>query len=433
MRLLYVIVGYGAEHIGYEMHREIAQEIMARGHSYTIWALTHSKHMRNRTPETIEDGIPIVRAVCAGPKYLDLINRLATPIFKFPWFLTALSRLVAFLWNHRDYDLVIAEGAFPIGAIVYLATRIVRLPFIMYINGADFIANQQANYGYARYALVRWFLRRAYQSARLLKAESPYGAESTIALGCPPEKMTLVQRNIGRCCYPPEDRDLATYRRQARERVGAAFHITAPRLILASGRLLPIKGFDLLIRALPHVVERAGDVQVLFLGPNRVDTRLGNYQQVLTQLAQELGVADRIVFAGSVAYDQVRDFVAAADVVAIPSRQDSGNKLVMEAAAVATPFVATHTAGNARWAPEWDCGLIINPEAVQEMADGLVRLLCDPVAARRMGQNGLRFAAMFHPARVAERTLWLCECAVQRESPPQELREFNTLLHPNLS
>jgi glycosyltransferase involved in cell wall biosynthesis len=156
----------------------------------------------------------------------------------------------------------------------------------------------------------------------------------------------------------------------------------------------------------------------------------GNYQKYLEDLADRLGVAGRIVYAGSVPYDQVRDYLAAADVVSVPSVQDSGNKLVMEAAAVATPFVATRTAGNALWAPEWRCGLIVEPRAPEELAQALIRVLSDPAAARRMGENGLKFAQQFSPDKVAERTIWLCECALRQAPLPAELRHFDSLLHP---
>ena len=293
MRLLYTISGYGEEHLGYEMHRELAQEIIARGHAYSILALSRARHMRGRSTAAVEDGIPVYRAVCSGKTHFDIINRLTTPIFKFPWFVTALWEIVAFLFIHRDYDLVIAEGAFPFGAMIYLATRVIRLPFVVYVHGGDFIANQEANYGYARYRLARWLMRRAFNAAQLVRAESLYGAGKAIELGCPPEKMALVQRNIGRCCYPPTAQTLDVYRGAARERLRQRFKVTAPRLIVTVGRLLPIKGFDDLIRALPRIIAELGDTAVLHLGPNRIDTRFGNYQKYLEDLATQLGVGDR--------------------------------------------------------------------------------------------------------------------------------------------
>lgn len=430
MKILYAIVGYGEEHLGYEMHRELAQAIIARGHSYTILALAHAKHMRHRQALAIEDGIPIYRVICAGRKHLDAINRIATPLFKFPWFLTSLWRIGMFLRAHHDYDLIIAESAFPMGGMIYLATRLVRLPYIEYVNGADFIANPAANYGYARFAFARALARAGYRAARLVRAESPYGARMAIELGCPPEKMTLVQRNIGECCFLPRAVDVENFRRAAREKIRARFNLNAPNLIVTVGRLLPIKGFDDLIRALPQIIARAGDTQILLLGPNRNDTKFGNYQTYLEKLARELNVADRITFAGPVPYDAVREFLAAADVVAVPSVQDSGNKLVMEAAAVATPFVSTWTAGNAQWAPEWNCGIIVDPRSPEQLANALTPVLTHREMARQMGANGLKFAEQFSASQVAERTIALCQAALEPAPLPQELRELNSLLHP---
>lgn len=432
LRILYAISGYGEEHLGYEMHRELAQEIIARGHEYSILALSRQRHMSGRPKAGIEDGIPVYRLVCSGKPYLDLINKLTTPIFQFPWFVPALWQIASFLSSHRNYDLIIAEGAYPFGAMIYLATRIVGMPFIVYVHGGDFIANQEANYGYGRFRLARWFMRKAFHAAKLVRAESLYGAEKAIELGCPPEKMALVQRNIGVCCYPPAGISLGAYRRDAAERIRQKYGINSRRLIVTVGRLLPIKGFDDLVRALPIIVQALGDTQILHLGPNRNDTVVGNYQKHLEQLASQLGVGDRIIYAGSVPYDQVRDFLAAADVVAVPSVQDSGNKLVMEAAAVGTPFVATRTSGNALWTPEWHCGLIVEPRAPDELAHALIDILSDPATGRRMGMNGLGFADEFSPDKVAERTIMLCQSALNGQPLPHDLVELASLLHPSL-
>lgn len=430
MKILYVIAGYGPEHLGYEISRELAQEISARGHSYSIFALARARDMRGRRTEAVEEGVPIHRAVCAGYKYLDAINALTVPLFKYPWFLPALYQLVRYLRQHPEFEIVIAEGAYPMGALVYLATRLTPRPYIVNVAGGDFIANEQAQYGYGRFGAVRWMLRRVLRHSSFVRPESPYGAMRCLQLGCPPEKLALVQRNIARCTFLPHGADSEAYRARARVEICARLGITAPRLILTVGRLLPIKGFDDLLRGLPQILAGSGNTHIVHVGPNRNDPKLGDYQAYLERLAQELGIASNLTFAGAVPLEQVRDFLAAADVVAIPSVEEGGNKIVMESAAVATPFVATATAGTPDWAREWGCGLIVPPRAPDQMAAALIELLNHPTRAREMGRAGMRFAEQFRTDIVADRILKISACALAGQALPTDLQQPSGLLHP---
>jgi glycosyltransferase involved in cell wall biosynthesis len=211
--------------------------------------------------------------------------------------------------------------------------------------------------------------------------------------------------------------------------VSARFGLGTERLVVTVGRLLPIKGFDVLVRALPAIAA-AFDVRLLHVGPNRTDSRIGDYQRHLETLGRERDVANRMIFAGAVPLEEVRDLLAAADVAVVPSLEEGGNKTLIEAAAVGTPFVATRTSGNAEWAKEWAAGLIVEPGSAEALSRAVVMLLGDTVRAEAMGANGVRFAAHFATDRVAERMLALCRCAATREPLPADLREPHDLLHP---
>lgn len=430
MRILYAITGYGDEHLGGAIHPELAREILARGHTYEVFAAAHQRDMAGRSADAVEDGVTVHRAVCAGRTHLDLVNSLFRPAFRFPWFLPCLVGFVRFLRARPRYDVIVAESAYPLGAIAYLATRLVRQTFIVSVTGGDFIASDEANYGYARYAMARLLMRRAFATAAIVRTVSPYAAEPVRRLGCPPEKLAVLQRNIARGAFLPAGVDREAYRGDARERLFPRFDLAAGPLVVAVGRLLPIKGFDDLFRALPEVAASVPDVRLLLVGPNRIDERLGDYQKYLEGLAGQLGVRERIVFGGALSQEDVRDCLVAADVVAIPSVEEGGNKIVLEAAAVGTPFVATRAAGTPDWAREWGCGLIVEPCAPGELAGALVQALSDPDSAAAMGRSGRRFAELFRPEVVAARLLDLCRCAAESAPLTEDLRLPQAVLRP---
>ena len=428
MRILYVIGGYGEEHLGGAIHRELALEIRARGHDYQIVVPAQRESEKGPGAEAFEDEVPVHRLACGGRSTLDLVNRLGQPVFHFPWFLTFAHRLDRFLKSRPRFDVLIAEGAFPFGAIAWLATRRSRTPYLVSVLGGDFLANAAANYGYARYALPRYLMRASFRGAAIIRAISPYAGDRAVALGCHRERLALVQRNIARDTFLPEGVDHREFRRNARRRVGERFALEGARLVVTVGRLLPIKGFDDLVRAIPGIVASSGDVRVIHVGPNRADSRLGDYERHLGGIARTLGVGPRLAFAGAVSLEGVREFLAAADVAAVPSIEEGGNKTLLEAAAAGTPFVVTRTTGNADWARSWNCGIIVEPSSPAELATAIARLLRDPAEADAMGKNGVRFANEFRTGRVADRMLALCCVAAEGAALPEDLRVPKELL-----
>jgi glycosyltransferase involved in cell wall biosynthesis len=110
-------------------------------------------------------------------------------------------------------------------------------------------------------------------------------------------------------------------RRAARARLGIAEH--AP-VVGAIGRLVPTKGFDLLIRAMAAVPEAT--LLVVGDGPRRA---------ALARLAREVGVHGQVVFAGATSYP--REMLSAMDVFAAPSTQETFGMAVLEALAAGLP------------------------------------------------------------------------------------------------
>ena len=422
MRILYVLGGYGERHIANEVHREFASEVIARGHDYRLFALAREREVAGGDPDASQDDVPVHRAVCAGRLLPDLVNAATRPVLHFPWFASGLFGLVSFLRKAALFDLIVADNAYPLGAMVSLATRVVPTPFLASLSGGDFIANRVAGYGYGRYAAARVLMRDAFKRASAVRALSPHAAAGGRRLGCPADKLAVIQRNIPAAAFPPKGVDVDAYRRSAREAAARRFGFESRRVIVAVGRLIPIKGFDDLLRAVPAVAARFEDVTVVHAGPNRRDEALGDYQTHLESLARQLGIGARVTFAGPLPNAAVRDLLAAADVVAVPSLEEGGNRIVMESAAVGSPFVATRTSGDWDWSRDGRCGLSVEPAAPAELAEALARILGQPELARTMGQAGRAAAEQFRSGPIVERFLRLCVAAVNRE-PLENLGE----------
>jgi phosphatidylinositol alpha-1,6-mannosyltransferase len=159
-------------------------------------------------------------------------------------------------------------------------------------------------------------------------------------------------------------------------------------VILCTARLVPRKGQDTLIRALPWVRRAVPDAVLLLVGD-------GPYAPALRRLAFDEGVLDSVVFAGGHPHHALPAFYAAADAFAMPCRtrkrglEVEGLGIVyLEAAASGLPVVAGDSGGAPDTVREGETGHVVDGNSVAATADRLIRLLRDPALARAMGAKG---------------------------------------------
>ena len=171
---------------------------------------------------------------------------------------------------------------------------------------------------------------------------------------------------------------------EVRRRLGLA---DRPVVVCVS-RLVPRKGQDVLIRALPAVRARVPDAALLLVGGGPDAPRL-------QRLAAEHGVADDVVLTGSVPWGELPAHYDAGDVFAMPCRTRRGGLEVeglgivfLEASATGLPVVAGRSGGSPDAVLDGETGTVLDGRSVQGVAAALVGYLTDPVRASRTGEAG---------------------------------------------
>ncbi|MDA0340198.1 MAG: glycosyltransferase [Proteobacteria bacterium] len=152
------------------------------------------------------------------------------------------------------------------------------------------------------------------------------------------------------------------------------------KVIVALGRLHRNKAFDVLIRSLAEVPDA-----VLWLAGD------GPEEGALKALARDVGVIDRVRFLGW--RDDTADLIAAADILACPSRHEPLGNVVIEAWAQAKPVVAAASDGPKHLITEGQNGLLCPIDAPQALALALRRVAETPALAALLGAGG---EAAFH-------------------------------------
>ncbi|OBI33298.1 glycosyl transferase [Mycobacterium sp. E1386] len=157
-----------------------------------------------------------------------------------------------------------------------------------------------------------------------------------------------------------------------------------PRIV-SVGRLVPRKGFETLIRALPRV---PGAELVIVGGPARADLADDVQAQQLQHLAARLGVDDRVRLQGGVARDEMPALLRSADVVACTPWYEPFGIVPLEAMACGVPVVATAVGGIRDTVVDDVTGRLVPPKDPGRLADAIATLLDDGPRRRAMGESG---------------------------------------------
>ena len=170
--------------------------------------------------------------------------------------------------------------------------------------------------------------------------------------------------------------------------VRQAYDLVDRPTVVCVSRLVPRKGQDRLIDALPAVRSAVPDVRLLLVGA-------GRYRDDLARRARDAGVADAVVFTGGVSHADLPAHYAAGDVFAMPCRTRRGGLDVeglgivfLEASAAGLPVLAGDSGGAPDAVLEGETGYVVDGRDVAAIAQRLVDLLRDAPLRARLGAAG---------------------------------------------
>lgn len=168
------------------------------------------------------------------------------------------------------------------------------------------------------------------------------------------------------------------------------------RYVLAIGRLVHQKAFDILLEAFGS--DRLADLSLLIAGD-------GAERQRLEAIVAELGLQDRVRFLGSVNRKRVPGLLAGARALTLPSRYEPFGIALLEAMAAGVPAVATATDGMIEFAHDGENALLVPPENPDALAAAIARIDADDELRQRLIREGRKTAAELTWSRIADQYL----------------------------
>jgi glycosyltransferase involved in cell wall biosynthesis len=206
------------------------------------------------------------------------------------------------------------------------------------------------------------------------------------ALGYPLRQLRVVRNGVDierirRCSMSNDERR----RFRAQHRVPSADLVAT-----CVARVDPVKNHQLLIRAVAHAARQGIRVALICAGGSDPGHRA--YAEELRRLADELGVADRILWLGH--SDEVSQWLAASDVVVLASRMEAGPRSLVEAAAAGLPLVASCVGGIPEIVIPARTGYLFSQDDPEECARVLVRLAGNEAERRALGTQARRLVEL---------------------------------------
>ncbi|MFF8876347.1 glycosyltransferase family 4 protein [Streptomyces flaveolus] len=235
--------------------------------------------------------------------------------------------------------------------------------------------------GWAQLPAARQLLRRIGESTDTITYLGEYTRSRIAGALTPRAAARMVQ-------LPPGVDEKTFHPDSGGDEVRARLGLTDRPVVVCVSRLVPRKGQDTLIRAMPRILAAEPDAVLLTVGG-------GPYEKDLRRLAQDTGVAASVRFTGAVPWAELPAHYGAGDVFAMPCRTRRGGLDVeglgivyLEASATGLPVVAGDSGGAPDAVLDGETGWVVRGGDVAQTADRVTTLLADPELRRRMGERG---------------------------------------------
>lgn len=347
----------------------VSRELAARGHDVTVYttdALNSKERVKER--EEVIDGIKIKR-------FRNLSNDIAYNQHLF----TSAGMIPAIRSDLKYFDIIhLHEYRTIHNVIVHYYAKKLSIPYLLQAHGAipRVAAKQRLKHIYDAIWGYK-LLRDASSVIALTEAE----AEQYHRMGIGEDKIRIVPNGVD----PVEFANLPQ-REEFRTKYGLNEN---EKIILYLGRIHQTKGVDLLVRAFASLAREIDSAKLVIVGQDE------GCLCELTELAQDLGVSDKILFTGPI-YDRNRlEAYVGADVFVTPSFLGFPITFV-EACACGTPIITTQKGDSLDWIHN-QVGYVVSYDE-NELRDAMVKVLTSRDLAQQFGENAGRL--------VRERFTW---------------------------
>ena len=377
----------------------IARGVAARGHEVHVVLPWHPRLARG----PVEHGIrfhPFRYAPLAGLNVFGYAGALRADVrLRLSAYAVAPLALVAG-WRKarsvaRTYGATVIHGHWVVPSGAIAAAACPHLPLVVSLHGSDVYVAERS-------PIARRVAGAVLRRSGFVTASSDDLRTRAISLGAAPERSETVPYGVDTDRFHPDSAA------RARRRAELGLTDAAP-LLFTAGRFVRKKGFEYLIDAAARLSSGWPALRLVIGGG-------GDLDRDLRERAARQGIAEHVVFPGVLGHDEVAEYLAAADLIIVPSvRDDSGNvdglpNVVMEALASGTALVTTAAGGIGAVAHDNRNAALVAERDVEGLASRISELLRSPETRARLGEQARKDVIANHgwprAAEAFERAYW---------------------------
>ncbi|MCA8990578.1 MAG: glycosyltransferase [Planctomycetaceae bacterium] len=259
----------------------------------------------------------------------------------------SVRRLVDRTLKEFQPDAVLSYFAHPDGQVGLQAAQQMGIPSAVIVGGSDVLVLPNHP---KRGQIVR---RVLHETTRIITVSDGL-REKCIELGCAPDAVRTIYQGVETDVFFQADKQAARAERNIPQDA---------EVLVWVGRMVSIKGLDLLIDAFQRVCAQRPQARLYLLGD-------GPSRQEVEQQAKRLGIEDKVTCIGSVGHDQIADWYRAADLCVLSSHSEGLPNVLRESLACGTPFVSTDV-GSIREIADEKYSLLVQERDPQQFANAI--------------------------------------------------------------
>jgi phosphatidyl-myo-inositol dimannoside synthase len=315
---------------------------------------------------------PVHRLKCIRPFLRSAYSRAG--LYRFHEIASALmliTKTVLLAFRYRVKAICIADDE-TVGWLAAPSRYFLLRRTLIYCHGDDLSCEEKA--------ISR--RRRWLRLADRIVSANQYAESLLINRFCiSPKKIVLIQNGVDLASFYPGPSPVSLMQK---------YGLAGRRVLVTVTRLVPRKGVDKVLEALPAVAQSFPNVLYLIVGD-------GPQRTELQETAQKLRVADLVKFIGRVEHSGTRDFYNAAELVLLPNREEDGESdglplVFLEANACAKPVIGGRAGGTAEVIRDGENGIVVDGLDVEAVGSAICDLLGNDDRRNAMGQKGFRMA-----------------------------------------
>jgi glycosyltransferase involved in cell wall biosynthesis len=183
---------------------------------------------------------------------------------------------------------------------------------------------------------------------------------------------------------------------------------------MSIGRLVPVKGFDVLIRAIGIIKKICPEITGVIVGGLS-----GNEYERLCRLVSELGISDSVLFINSVCYEKLPLLYNAADIFVLSSvpiynphyEEENLPMTLIEASACGLPVIGSRCGGIPEIIADNETGILFESGNFKSLSQAIMTILRDSTLSSKFGTNGRkRTTELFNISKISNKMIELVEC-----------------------